>query len=345
MTRSTTFLNRSDDLKSFDQQKAEKPADPHADKAAPLPVRRLRVSGERPTEDPEVSRTSQGKRLLEARLKNGYRTASDAARALQIAGPTYLAHENGTRQIRPDIAAFYARQFAISTEWLLFGRGNMSSAEAAAPGEPRSVAATAPQPTTAEAGGMTRLLLALKVQRVADGGFVRQDGSDGPGQLPPINLTDGYVAELAQPHGDPSECLVSLSDGPEPGSLALRDILRIPTDMIERSRLFAVKMPGNLLLKDMPGGQRAFVDPDDIEVDDEGLFMVSTGPRGLLVPMYVSQSGMRDKWRIARSQAKPPVLVAASEVRLVGRIVMQFRAFGEAEVRAVAESLLTTADR
>jgi hypothetical protein len=339
---STTVLNRSDDRKLSQQQKAEEQPVAHAGKAeAPLPVRRLRVSGERPIDDPEVSRASQGGRLLEARLKNGYRTASDAARVLQIAGPTYLAHENGTRQIRPDIASFYARHFSISTEWLLFGRGSMSSAESAQNEPVRPAPAFALPKATGEVGGMARLLLALKVRRAADGAFIRQDSASGPGQLPPINLTDGHVAELAQSYGDPSECLVALSAGPEPNPLALRDIWRIPTDMIERGRLFAMKLPGNLLLKDMPGGQRVFVDPDDVEVDDEGVFMVSTGPRGLLIPMYVSRAGQGDKLRIARSVAKTPTVVPAAEVRLLGRIMLQLRPFGEAEVRAVAEGLLT----
>src|ERR1044072_520299 len=69
---------------------------PQADAPPALlpPIRRLRVPEERPGEDPEVSRKAQGRRLLAARLKIEYRTASDAARALGIAGPTYLAHEN-----------------------------------------------------------------------------------------------------------------------------------------------------------------------------------------------------------------------------------------------------------
>lgn len=85
------------------------------------PIRRLRVPEERPPmEDPRDA----GKRLKIARTRSFFRTATDAARALGIAGPTYLAHENGARPIRPDIAAFYARRFSISTDWLLFGQGN-----------------------------------------------------------------------------------------------------------------------------------------------------------------------------------------------------------------------------
>lgn len=88
------------------------------------PIKRLREK--RPVEDPQVTRESQGRRLAEARLRKGYRTASDAARLFGIAGPTYLAHENGTRQIRPDMAGFYARMLAVSADWILYGDGAMS---------------------------------------------------------------------------------------------------------------------------------------------------------------------------------------------------------------------------
>ncbi len=58
-------------------------------------------------------------RLVEARQKKGFRTASDAARVLGIAGPTYLSHENGTRQARYEVVALYAREYGVSASWLL----------------------------------------------------------------------------------------------------------------------------------------------------------------------------------------------------------------------------------
>ena len=85
------------------------------------PVRRLRVPEERPG---GIDRREVGQRLQFARTRF-FRTASDAARAMGIAGPTYLSHENGTRSPRADIAAFYARQFGVAPEWLLYGVGNL----------------------------------------------------------------------------------------------------------------------------------------------------------------------------------------------------------------------------
>ena len=339
MARGPTVLTKLDNPKSFEKQ--ERPAAPAASppisKLGGSQVRRLRVRDDRPVEENlDLSREGQGKRLLEARIK-WHRTASDAARALGIAGPTYLAHENGTRQIRPDIAAFYARQFKISAEWLLFGAGESSIER-----ESASVPVTAPSQPSGEIGGLARLLLALKVQPAADGTFVRQDTSGEPGVLPPISQTGGYVAELAHVHGDPSECLVALSEDSGQSPLALRDIWRIPTDMIERGRLFAVKLPSNQLLRDLPGGQRVYCDPDDLEVDDGGIFIVSYGSQGL-VPMHVSRAGQRDELRVTRSLARPPVVVGAAQIRLVGRVVMQLRPFGEADIHAVEELMMAKA--
>ncbi|MGJ4888906.1 XRE family transcriptional regulator [Bradyrhizobium sp. HKCCYLRH3099] len=62
-------------------------------------------------------------RLTAARKAAGYPTASAAAEALGVAGPTYLGHENGSRGLRQAAAERYARKFDVSLEWLLTGRG------------------------------------------------------------------------------------------------------------------------------------------------------------------------------------------------------------------------------
>jgi len=60
-------------------------------------------------------------RLQWARERAGFETATEAARALGIAEPTYLGHENGSRGFRR-VADKYARRFGVSLEWLLTGR-------------------------------------------------------------------------------------------------------------------------------------------------------------------------------------------------------------------------------
>lgn len=62
-------------------------------------------------------------RLADARLKAGFPEASDAARALGVKVPTYLAHENGSRGFKRSSAELYARRYHVSLEWLLTNRG------------------------------------------------------------------------------------------------------------------------------------------------------------------------------------------------------------------------------
>jgi hypothetical protein len=62
-------------------------------------------------------------RLLEARRKAGYVTATEAADAHGWTVPTYLAHENGTRGVSMAKANLYARAYRVDLEWLITGRG------------------------------------------------------------------------------------------------------------------------------------------------------------------------------------------------------------------------------
>lgn len=66
-----------------------------------------------------------GARLRKARLAAGFASASAAARALGQKVPTYIHHENGTRDFDADAALMYARRFGVKSEWLLYGRSEM----------------------------------------------------------------------------------------------------------------------------------------------------------------------------------------------------------------------------
>lgn len=72
-------------------------------------------------------------RLIEARERAGYSSAAEAARALGVKLPTYYSHEGGTSGLRSNVAAKYARKFRVSLEWLLTGRGEMSTGNSAVP--------------------------------------------------------------------------------------------------------------------------------------------------------------------------------------------------------------------
>lgn len=62
-------------------------------------------------------------RLQIARKAAGFSDAAEAAAALGVAYPTYAAHENASRGIRPEAATKYARRYRVSLDWLLEGKG------------------------------------------------------------------------------------------------------------------------------------------------------------------------------------------------------------------------------
>lgn len=62
------------------------------------------------------------KRLRAARKKAGFSSAIDAAAALGISYPTYVAHENGTRGIGSAAQKLYAKRFHFSLDYLVNGK-------------------------------------------------------------------------------------------------------------------------------------------------------------------------------------------------------------------------------
>lgn len=70
--------------------------------------------------------TIHSERLREARLRAGYATATDAARAFGWTPSTYMGHENGSRGLRKEAAQRYARGFGVSWTWLLGGDEEMA---------------------------------------------------------------------------------------------------------------------------------------------------------------------------------------------------------------------------
>lgn len=65
--------------------------------------------------------SERAERLRQARIKAGYRFASDAANALGVVASTYRAHENGQNDFELDEAELYGRKFNVDPYWLLKG--------------------------------------------------------------------------------------------------------------------------------------------------------------------------------------------------------------------------------
>lgn len=66
--------------------------------------------------------SDQHQRLKEARLKAGFKSAADGARALGIGVEGYRHHENGIRGYKYEQAEIYARKFKTTPEWLMAGK-------------------------------------------------------------------------------------------------------------------------------------------------------------------------------------------------------------------------------
>lgn len=65
-----------------------------------------------------------GDRLRAAREAKDFKSAADAARALNISYATYAGHENGSRGFGGNIDR-YAQFFGVRAEWLRTGNGPM----------------------------------------------------------------------------------------------------------------------------------------------------------------------------------------------------------------------------
>jgi hypothetical protein len=306
------------------------------------PVRNLRDPDDRPAAA-KADRRTQGERLMMARLRH-FKTASMAARALGIAGPTYLAHENGTRQIRYDMALFYAEKFNVSPDWLLF---NVGGGPDSGPGDPAEFAAAPALSSSAaddgaygtwRGAGLKLLLQELNVSIAAGNTFAPNEPQGiEPRRLPLVSQTDGWIAELASPRAHcADECRVAVSDRL---TLVLRDVLLIPELVVERARLFAVKLNAGV---DLFGGQHLFVDPDATRVEDEQMFLVMRSG-GSLMPACIMRSPAGGRLQIGRSRGKQPIDCAEADVQIVGRIHMQLKPVAEAEVRELAESIFESA--
>lgn len=63
----------------------------------------------------------QNERLADARIAAGYRSASEAAKAIGLSVATYIAHENGHRGLTVQSAERYAKHFNVRSGWLLTG--------------------------------------------------------------------------------------------------------------------------------------------------------------------------------------------------------------------------------
>ena len=296
----------------------------------------------RPLED-EGEKKAQGRRLAEERSKF-YATATEAANALGISVPTYCAHENGGRQIRPDMARFYAQKFDSTPQYILYGA---HAAEEGAQNPDKRVgrAPAAPAPRAAQdllrvetSGFGAQLLAALGARRTRSGRIVAVDPKAEPVLAPPARSTEGFVPELRAPTGDPEERLVAIRR--DSGiRLAFSGVFAVPLDQLEHIRLAAIRLRSNALLPDLPGGQRVLVDLDDADASRRGLFLLAAPGSRLPVPVLVDRKDGETCWRFSR-KAKPIRGDAPpDDYEIIGRGVMAFSVLGDDWLDATMERI------
>lgn len=319
---------------------AKNPTAPPVSETGSL-VHKLRREQSRSFEGKEISNIEVGKRLARVRSRF-YNTASEAARQLGIPGPTYLAHENGTRGMRRDMAEFYAQKYGISTDWLLYGRGPTERTTAG------TVDSGPLHTAVRDVVGPELLLSTMDVARDSKRVFVALDPQSAPARLPLLAQSDGYVLELAavRPDIDTLSRKVRLrgeDEAGEPELLAVRDVFRLDPEFLRTNRAFLVKLQRNDLIDSMPRGQHVVVDPDDIsfDLDDEGLFVFNLN--ATLVPVLVSCSSNMGQpvYFLWRAKERPAQRISKEEFdrRVVGRMIGAFREITPAEIGRIKTTL------
>lgn len=73
----------------------------------------------------DEARKIVGERLRKARIHAGHESAADAARALKLHPQNVRDQEAGRRGLAPDQAAYYAKAYKVSLDWLIGGIGPM----------------------------------------------------------------------------------------------------------------------------------------------------------------------------------------------------------------------------
>ena len=144
-------------------------------------------------QDAEIRRESQAGRLKQARERE-YGTASEAARALGVAQPTYLAHENGIRGFNNKLADIYARHLGVDTAWLILGEGKMDRAG----GKEPTTGVWQPGTGVLDVNPLTAN---LDVSLLPNGTYAvnssKQDSAERVYKLPRFRDSRNYVVELA----------------------------------------------------------------------------------------------------------------------------------------------------
>lgn len=255
-------------------------------------------------------------RLRKARIGAGYRSAAEAARALDVRGSTYAAHENGQNDFDLDVAKRYAKKFGVRWEWILDGDGGELADQEVVPFD--------------EIGGtMRRAFVGIPDLYEDVTGALMQDGSVSyepavPGSAPEIDVRvgagEGAVGRV-----------INITEGDTySGHLVVGEWLFPKTFL--HSELKA-RAKGVVVLEVQGDSMRPTLEPGDRVIVD--MSQNTFGPDSVLYVITVNGDEYPQVKRLERAweEEKPMFriisdntaskvsLVPASRVRIIGRVV------------------------
>jgi hypothetical protein len=291
------------------------------------------------------------KTIREQKMK--FATASQAARFLNVATPTYLSHENGTRKISAEWADRYAEAFGISPTWLLYNRG--------APDEENTfVGPVASSPSAqrqpARMQNANPLFAIFEVSYAPDGSLRPLPGvrnAEAPAWLPTISAANGFIAELVHvpfPEresrriiriGGPDVLQISGPDAQHSGNergrdvfFGLDDFIRLPPDMIPSDMAFAVRIRTADLIESASGIDRAVVDPADRVPFKPAFYYVLINQKAAiayLVPMDSSGDRLNfpERVRVYETRFEAPKVWSLKAIIVLGRVATMIMAMSK----------------
>ncbi len=279
------------------------------------------------------------RKIREEKMK--FATASQAARFLNVATPTYLSHENGTRKISAEWADLYSEAYRISPAWLLYKRGAPDD-ENTFVGQVASNAAAQRQPARMQISNP--LLSVFEVNYGADGALHPLPGVrnfDAPAWLPTVAAANGFIAELvyvAFPERE-SRRLVRIGGPDVPQSsesdvlFGLDDFVRLPPDMVGCDMAFAVRIRTADLVEGASGYDRAIIDATERVPFKSAFYYVVMNKRAslvYLVPIYENdRANYPEHLRIHETRFDRPTVLPSAAVQVLGRVVTMIMTMSE----------------
>ncbi len=217
-----------------------------------------------------------------ARLRNlrkeFYSSATTAARALNIAVPTYSAHENATRVIKDDFAKVYAAHFGVNVDWMLNKAGKKDNDKG-----PNQQAIMA-QATSQRVVSRNPLLAEYDVFRTPSAYIPGSKSGDIVFDIKPFAHSDGYVCEVSSmwPEEKSGSKRLLKVPGDNRHQFVLEDFLCLGRMEVAERFLIALRSGFDGIF---PKSDRLLVDPAHTSPSEDGVFVLVR--RGQFIPVNV----------------------------------------------------------